>query len=74
MPLYKLLKKSDMFVLTEEVQQALDSLKALLTLAPVLVAPEQHEPLLFHLAVTTHVVSAALMVEREEPGLELKVQ
>jgi hypothetical protein len=39
MPLYKLLKKSDTFVWIEEAQEALDSLKALLTLASVLIAP-----------------------------------
>jgi hypothetical protein len=38
MPVYKLLKKSDTFIWTEEAQQALDSLKALLTSAPVLIA------------------------------------
>jgi dsDNA-binding SOS-regulon protein len=51
----------------------LDSHKALLTLTPVLVGPERHEPLLLYLAATTHVVSAALVVEREEPGHALKV-
>ena len=37
MALYKLLNKSDQFVLTDE---ALDKLKALLTSVPVLVAPD----------------------------------
>src|SRR6185437_15342201 len=41
---------------------------------PVLVTPEPHEPLLLYLAATNHVVSAALVVEREEPGHALKVQ
>ncbi|XP_025791883.1 uncharacterized protein LOC112873070 [Panicum hallii] len=74
MPLYKLLKKLDTFIWTEEAQHALDSLKALLTSAPLLVAPERHEPLLLYLAATTHMVSATLVVEREEPGHALKVQ
>jgi hypothetical protein len=52
----------------------LDSLKALLTSASVLVAPERREPLLLYLAATPHVVSAALVVEREEPGRALKIQ
>jgi hypothetical protein len=73
MPLYKLLKKSDTFVWMEEAQQALGSLKALLTSAPVLLAPERPEPFLLYLAVTTDVVSAALVVERE-PGHVLKIQ
>ena len=44
MPIYKLLKKMDAFVWTEEAQQALESLKASLVSAPILVAPEQGEP------------------------------
>ena len=74
MPLYKLLKKMDAFVWTEEVQQALKSLKTSLTLASILVAPEWGEPLLLYVAASNHVVSAALVVEREEPGHQLKVQ
>jgi len=46
MPLYKILKKTNMFIWTEEAHQALDSLKASLTSAPILVAPERGEPLL----------------------------
>ena len=53
---------------------ALDRLKALLSSPPVLVAPEPYEPLLLYLAATNHVVSAALVVEREEQGHALKVQ
>jgi dsDNA-binding SOS-regulon protein len=52
----------------------LDNLKTLLTSAPVLVTPERREPLLLYLAATTHVVNAALVVEREELGHVLKVQ
>ena len=74
MPLYKLLKKTDAFVWTEEAQQALVSLKAMLTLAPILVAPEQGEPLLVYVAASIHVVSAALVIEREELRHHLKVQ
>jgi len=74
MPLYKLLKKTNTFVWTEEAQQALESLKASLTLAPVLVALERGEPLLLYVTANNHVVSAALVVEREEPGCPQKVQ
>jgi hypothetical protein len=41
MPLYKLLKKSNTFILTEEAQQPLENLKTLLTSVPVLVTPER---------------------------------
>ena len=74
LPPYKLLKKSDIFVWTEEAQAALDRLKSLQSSAPVLIAPDPCEPLLLYLAATNHVASAALVVEREEPGHVLKVQ
>ena len=73
MSLYKLLKKTDAFVWTEEAQQALESLKMSLTLAPILIAPERGEPLLY-VAASNHVVSAALVIKREELGHTLKVQ
>ena len=74
MPLYKLLKKTDAFVWTEEAQQALESLKTSLTSTPILIAPERGEPLLLYVVASNHVVSAALVVEREELGHQLKVQ
>jgi hypothetical protein len=52
----------------------LDKLKSLLSTALVLVSPVRYEPLLLYIAATTQVVSAALVVEREEQGRTLKVQ
>jgi len=52
----------------------LNGLKSLLTTAPVLVSPAEGEPLLLYIAATTQVVSAALVVEREEEGHALKIQ
>ena len=46
----------------------------LLTKALVLVPPTDGESLLLYIAATTQVVSAALVVEREEEGHALKVQ
>ena len=43
-------------------------------LAPIIVTPEQGEPLLLYFAASNHVVSAALVVKREELGHHLKVQ
>ena len=74
MPLYKLLKKTDAFVCTEEAQQALESLKASITSAPILVTTEQGEPLLLYVMASNHVVSTALVVVREELGHHLKIQ
>ena len=48
--------------------------KLLLTKAPILVPPTDGEPRLLYIATTTQVVSAALVVEREEEGHTLKVQ
>src|SRR5688572_8584691 len=74
LPLYRLLKKSDRFEWTSEAQEALDRLKDLLTKAPILVPRADGKTLLLYVAATTQVVSAALVVEREEEGHALKVQ
>ena len=52
----------------------MESLKATLMSAPILVAPEQGEPLLLYVAASNHMVSVTLVIEREEPGHHLKVQ
>ena len=74
LPLYRLMKKSDHFIWTPEAQQALDSLKQLLKSPSVLTAPAEGEPMLLYIAATTQVVSAALVVERQEEGKAQKVQ
>jgi hypothetical protein len=74
LPLYKLTKKSDHFTWTPEVQEALDSLKNILKSPPILTALTTEEPMLLYISVTTQVVSAALVVEREEPERSQKVQ
>jgi hypothetical protein len=74
LPLYRLVRKSGRFTWTDEAQQALDGLKSLLTTAPILVPPADGEPLHLYIAATTQVVSATLVVEREEEGHALKIQ
>src|SRR5438105_12189169 len=74
MPFYKLLKKQDKFKWTPEVQQAFDKLKKYLTNPPVLVPPMPEEPLLLYIIATSHVVSTAIVVERQEEGHIQKVQ
>ena len=73
LPLYRLLKKADHFEWMPEAQEALDKVKQLLMKAPILVPQTDGEPLLLYIASTTKVVSAALVVEREEEGHALKV-
>ena len=48
--------------------------KQLLTKASILIPLTDEEPLLLYIMATTQVVSAALVVEREEEGHTLKVQ
>jgi hypothetical protein len=66
--------KSDHFTWTPEVQEALDSLKNILKSPPILTALTTEEPMLLYISVTTQVVSATLVVEREEPERSQKVQ
>src|SRR5437667_870495 len=74
MPFYKLLKKQDKFQWTPEAQQAFDKLKEFLTNTPMLVPPMPEEPLLLYIAATSHMVSTAIVVERQEEGHIQKVQ
>ena len=68
------MKKADHFKWTSEAQEALDMVKLLLTRSLILAPPTDGESLLLYIAATTQVVSAALVVEREEKGHTLKVQ
>jgi hypothetical protein len=68
------MKKSDHFTWTPEVQEALDSLKNILKSPLILTAPTTEESMLLYISATTQVVSATLVVEREEPGRSQKVQ
>ena len=65
---------ADHFEWTPEAQEALNTVKQLLTKAPILVPRTNGEPFLLYIVATTQVVSAALVVEREEEGHALKVQ
>jgi hypothetical protein len=45
-----------------------------LTSSPIFTSPKKHEDMMLYIAATSTVVSAAIMVEREEEGLIYKVQ
>jgi hypothetical protein len=69
LPFYALMKKSDdKFEWTEEVDVAFAQLKEVLSTPPVLVTPNEKEPLLLYIAATHQVVSIVLVVERSEEG------
>jgi hypothetical protein len=70
LPLYKLMKKSDEFVWTNEADAALKDLKRVLSTTPVLAAPKDQEPMLLYMAATNRVVSIVIMVERKEEAQE----
>jgi hypothetical protein len=74
LPLFKLLKHQEKFVWTQEANQALAQLKDFLSKPPVLTTPRKKEQLLLYLAATTHVVSTAIIVERQEDGHAYLVQ
>jgi hypothetical protein len=74
LPFFKLLKHQEKFVWTPEADQALAQLKDFLSKPPVLTAPRKGEELLLYLTATTHVVSTAIIVERQEDGHAYPVQ
>jgi hypothetical protein len=74
LPFFKLLKHQEKFVWTPEADQALAQLKDFLLKPPVLTAPRKGEQLLLYLAATTHVVSTAIIVERQEDSHAYPVQ
>jgi hypothetical protein len=74
LPFFKLLKHQEKFVWTPEADQALSQLKDFLSKPPVLTAPRKCEQLLLYLAATNHVVSTAIVVERQEDGHAYPVQ
>jgi prephenate dehydrogenase len=73
LPFFKLLKKTGKFEWTEEAKEAFESLKAYLTSSPILIPPKKHEDMMPYIAATSMVVSAAIVVEREEEGRVYKV-
>jgi hypothetical protein len=74
LPFFKLLKHLEKFVWTPEADQALAQLKDFLSKPPILMAPHKGEQLLLYLVATTHVVSTANVVERQEDGHAYPVQ
>jgi hypothetical protein len=74
LPFFKLLKHQEKFVWTTEADQALAQLKDFLSKPHVLTAPRKGEQLLLYLAAITHVVSTAIIVERQEDGHAYPVQ
>jgi hypothetical protein len=65
LPLYKLMKKSDELIWTDEADAALKHLKRVLSTAPILAAPKDQEPMLLYMAATNRIVSIVIVVEHK---------
>jgi hypothetical protein len=59
-------KKSEKFEWTAEAQDAFDNLKKVLSTSPVLVTPNDMEPMLLYIVATGRVISTVLIVECAE--------
>ena len=68
LPLYRLIRRTDHFEWTDAATAGLEEIKALLASNPILVVPSVGEPMLLYISATHQVVSAVLVVEREEDG------
>jgi dsDNA-binding SOS-regulon protein len=67
-------KSDEKFKWTEEADTGFGQFKKMLSTPPVLVAPNEKEPLLLYIAATRQVVSTVLVVERSEGGKAHGVQ
>ena len=65
MPFYKLLKKHDGFLWSEQAEEAFQAFKQYLKHYPILVPPKDGETMLLHIAATLTVVSMVLMAEHQ---------
>ena len=74
LPLYRLLRHTDHFEWTDAATTGLEEIKALLASNPILAAPNVGEPMLLYIAATHQVVSAVLVVKREEDGHKFPLQ
>lgn len=57
----------------KEADEAFQKLKEYLTSPPVMVPPNKKEDMMLYITKTKHVVSTAIVVEREELGHAYKV-
>ena len=74
LPLYRLLRCTEHFEWTDAATAGLEEIKALLASNPILAAPNIGEPMLLYIAATHQVVSAVLVIEREEDGRKFPFQ
>ena len=74
LPLYRLLRRTDHFEWTDAATAGLEEIKTLLASNPILVAPDVDEPMLLCTSATHQVVSAVLVIEREQDEHKFPLQ
>ena len=65
MPFYKLLKKHDGFLWSEQAEEAFQAFKKYLKQLPILLPSKDGETMLLYVAATPIVVSTVLVVKRQ---------
>ena len=66
LPLYRLLLRTNHFEWTDAATAGLEEIKTLLASNPILAVPNVGEPMLLYISATHQVVSAVLIIEREQ--------
>ena len=74
LPLYRLLRRTKHFEWMDVATTGLEEIKALLASSPILATPNIGEPMLLYISATHQVVSAVLIVEREQDGHKFPLQ
>ena len=74
LPLYRLLRRTEHFEWTDAATAGLEEIKAVLATNPVLATPNLGEPMLLYIVATHQVVSAVLVIEREQDGHKFPLQ
>ena len=72
--MYHLLRRTDHFEWMDAATAELEEIIALLASNPILAAPNVGEPTLLYISATHQVVSAMLVVEREQVGQKFPLQ
>ena len=74
LPLYRLLRRTDHFEWTDAATAGLEEIKTLLASNPIMVVLNVGEAMLLYISATHQVVSAVLVVEREQDGHKFPLQ
>ena len=74
LPLYRPLRRTHHFEWMDAATTGLEEIKTLLASNPILAAPNARKPMLLYISATHQVVSAVIVVEREQDGHKFLLQ